>query len=79
MNPYLYEKYLEEKRNDMLAEAARRRIIRQASEPEQPLHSRFMLVVAQHLIRLGESIKKHYTAELPGPVSAREFMCPPEQ
>jgi hypothetical protein len=68
MNPYVIEVILREKRDDMLREAERQRLVAQYEAAQQPPKSRIALTVGDLLIRLGEKLKERYSAKLDLPV-----------
>ena len=67
MNPQVIELMLREKREDMLREAERQRLIALYEEGQPQIDSKIAVVVGDILIRLGERLKKRYglKVELP--------------
>lgn len=60
MNPYILETILKEKREDMLREAERQRLIAQYEAGQPQIRSRIATAIGNILIRLGEGLKKRY-------------------
>lgn len=70
MNPYVIEVILREKRDDMLREAERQRLIAQyeiyeaARQPPKKRLAVAVVAVGDMLIRLGERLKERYASKL---------------
>jgi hypothetical protein len=64
MNPYIIVVILREKRDDMLREAERQRLVAQYEAAQQPPKGRIALAVGDLLIRLGEKLKERYSSKL---------------
>lgn len=75
MNPYLYEKMLEEKRNQMLCEAAQMRLVRQSQKKHPTLRATFMLWMARKLISTGEKVRARYSAYLQVEQQTSKQLC----
>lgn len=67
MNPQIIELMLKEKREDMLREAERQRLIALYEKGQPQINSKIAIVVGDILIRLGERLKNRYglKVELP--------------
>jgi len=79
MNPYIYEKMLEEKRDQMLREAARTRLIRQSHVNHPPLRITLVLWLAKILIRIGEKMRSKYADCLQPETKGSEQLCTQKQ
>jgi len=79
MNPYIYEKMLEEKRDQMLREAARTKLIRQTHVNDPPLRITLVLWLAKNLIRIGEGIRSKYADCLQPETKSSEQLCTQKQ
>jgi hypothetical protein len=64
MNPYLLEVMLKEKRQDMLREAERQRMINEYEAANPPVQGRLVIALGDLLIRLGERLKQRYQGKL---------------
>ncbi|MGB3211700.1 MAG: hypothetical protein WBB19_13435 [Desulforhopalus sp.] len=64
MNPLIYEVMIEEKRRDMLKEAARQQIITIYNAKNPSRQARMLLALGNFLIRLGERVKRRSTRSL---------------
>lgn len=60
MNPYVIEVMLKEKRDAMLEEAERQRLIAQYEAGHPQKESKLAIVLADMLIRLGHKLKERY-------------------
>ena len=69
MNPYVVEQMIREKREDMLREAARQRLIAEYEAGRRTGKGRVWCVVGELLIRLGERLKSRYEEKVELPVS----------
>lgn len=67
MNPYMIELMIREKREDMLREAERQRLVAQYEAGRVRAKTRFALALGDVLISLGERLKSRYgqKSELP--------------
>ena len=64
MNPLVIEMMLREKREDMLREAERQRMLAEYEKGQQQLIQKLVLLLGDVLIRLGERMKRRYEQEL---------------
>ena len=68
MNPYVVEVMIREKREDMLREAARLRLIAEYEAGRRARKGRIWCAVGELLIRLGERLKNRYEQKVELPV-----------
>lgn len=64
MNPLVIEMMLREKREDMLREAERQRMLAEIEMGQQRLTGKLTVLLGDVLIRLGERMKRRYEQEL---------------
>ena len=64
MNPLVIEMMLREKREDMLREAERQRMLAEYERGQQRLMKKMVILIGDVLIRLGERMKRRYEQEL---------------
>ncbi len=69
MNPYMIELVIKEKREEMLKEAERRRMISLYDAAQRSNQKKLAVILGDFLIRLGEKLKKRYSSQLELPAS----------
>lgn len=70
MHPYIFEKLLEQKRNEMLAEAARQRLLAPLRRRQAKLWGRLLFFLGNQLVSYGRRLQNRYGVVLQLPDEA---------